>query len=380
MICQRLLGIAAFLATLSSLALGQPAYYNLGPAANVSGLSADGSVAAGYLTSGSFFYWTVSGGRVFVGGNGPGDGVGGSAMMSDDGTYFSGNSTDPITQLSQMSRYHIPSQTWELLGGIGSSSGIEGSSGWGMSGNGQSVVGLGWVNAGTAHAIQWTSPGPTQDLGSTFDGSSSRANATNYDGGVVVGWQDGDNGRQAAIWDQGVQSLIFDNMGDPVGEASDVSGDGNWVVGQGGFGEPWRYNRSTGVFENLGLVDPNASFPSRGATGVSDDGRTIVGFERDFFNPFGGNFGTIWIEGLGIQDLTVFATAAGVPLPLGVQLIIPLAISADGRTIAGIDNSFEGFVVTIPEPGTIVSLAIAVAVLLGRTRGRLKPAMRETVH
>jgi hypothetical protein len=32
-----------------------PAYYNLGASANVSGLSADGSVASGYLTAGPFF-------------------------------------------------------------------------------------------------------------------------------------------------------------------------------------------------------------------------------------------------------------------------------------------------------------------------------------
>lgn len=351
MIRKRLLVLVAFLATAGALSHGQPAYHNLGPGANVSGLSADGSVASGYVNGGPFFFWTPGGGQVFVGGNGAGSGsVGGSSMISDDGTYFGGNTTDPATQLSEMSRYHIPSGTWQLLGGIGSSSGSEGSSAWGLSGDGQTVVGLGWVNAGSAHAIQWKSPGPTQDLGSTVMGNSSRANATNFDGNIVVGWQDNDNGRQAAVWNQGVQSLVFDNMGNPVGEASDVSGDGNWVVGQGGFDEPWRLNRSTGVLDRLGILDPNAFFPSRGATGVSDDGRTVVGFERDFSNPFGGTFGTIWIEGQGIQDLTTYAVASGVPLPLGVQLTIPLAISADGKTIAGLDNFFGGFIVTVPEP------------------------------
>jgi hypothetical protein len=343
-----------------------PAYYNLGPSANVSGLSADGSVASGYVTSGPFFYWTAGGGIIPVGGNGPGDGTGGSAGISDDGTYFSGNSTD-TNGLSQMSRYHIPTGTWQLLGGIGGASGVEGSSGWGISGNGQSVVGLGWVNGGTAHAIQWTSPGPTQDLGSTVAGNSSRANATNFDGSIVVGWQDTDLGRQGAIWNQGVQTLLFDN-GEAVFEASDVSADGNWVVGQGGFGEPWRYNRSTGQLIRLGVIDPNAFFPSRGATGVSDDGRTVVGFERDFSNPFGGTFGTIWIEGEGIQDLTAFARAAGVAIPDGIALNIPLAISADGSTVAGLDNFFNGFVVTLPEPTALVAIAPLCLTALRRRR------------
>ncbi|MFZ5832172.1 MAG: hypothetical protein ACOY3P_18975 [Planctomycetota bacterium] len=374
-----------FAGKLDNAADGAPSYYNLGPSANVSGLSADGSVASGYITAGPFFYWTAAGGQVFVGGIGPGDGVGGSAAISDDGACFSGNTIDPNTQLSEMSRYHIPTGTWELLGGVGSSSGVEGSSGWGISGNGQSVVGLGWINGGTAHAIQWIPPGPTHDLGSTVANNSSRANATNFDGSIVVGWQDNRNGRQAALWNEGMQTLLFDNIGDPLGEASDVSGDGNWIVGQGGFGEPWRYNRSTGNVDRLGVLDPNASFPSRGSTGVTDDGRTVVGFERDFSNPFGGTFGTIWIEGQGIQDLTTYAMEAGVPIPAGVQLAIPLAISADGSTIAGLDNHFDGFIITVPEPATRSLLLSAMTLIilggglrLGHSRGagvRFRPQL-----
>ena len=112
-----------------------------------------------------------------------------------------------------------------------------------MSGNGQSVVGLGWISGGTAHAIQWNPPGPTTDLGSTFPGNSSRANATNFDGSVVAGWQDGDNGRQAAIWTSGVQSLLFDNKGEALFEASDISEADGWLV-KIGFGEPRRLDPS----------------------------------------------------------------------------------------------------------------------------------------
>lgn len=360
--------LAIVLCASAGLLHAAPAYYNLGTGNYGSGVSANGSVVSGYGGAG-FFYWTPGGGVVDIGGHSPafGDGTGGSSGISDDGTYLGGN-TDDANTLSQISRYHIPSGTWQLLGGIGSSSGVEGSSAWGISGNGQSVVGLGWVNAGNAHAIQWNSPGPTQDMGSNPADRSSRANATNFDGSIVVGWQDNDNGRQAAYWNQGVQTLIFDNALNPLGEASDVSGDGNWIVGQGGFGEPWRYNRTTGNVDFLGILDPNAGFPSRGATAVSDDGRIVVGFERDFFNPFGGTFGTLWIEGQPIQDLTAFAIAAGVPLPAGVALNIPLAISGDGLTIAGIDNMFNGFVITVPEPSMLALIAPAAAMLVRRRK------------
>ncbi len=340
---------------------------NLGPGANVSGLSANGSVAAGYITGGQFFHWTPARGVVFVGGNGPGGGIGGSAVLSDDGTRFSGNSTNPVTNLSEMSYYSIPAGTWTRLGTIGGSSGNEASSGWGMSGNGQSVVGLGWVNAGTAHAIQWKQGGSTQDLCSTVAGMSSRANATNFDGSVVGGWQDDSTGfRQAAIWQNGVQSLIT-RLAQPVSEVLDVNAAGTYAVGYGGFATdslPWRYNTTTGQIELLGTIDPFNS--DRGATGVSDDGKTVVGFDRGF-PPFAGK-GTIWFEGIGIQNLTTFATSIGVPIPAGVTLTLPLAISADGLTISGFDNSFNGFVISIPEPASAGLAGFALSIVLMRRR------------
>ncbi len=332
-------------------------------------LSSDGRVAAGDRADG-FFYWTAAGGVTFIGGNSAsaGTGAGGDAGVSEDGAWLSGNSTNPSTNLSEMSLYEIANGSWTQLGSLGSSSGIEASGAWGISGDGQSVVGLGWVNAGSAHAIQWRQGGMTQDLGSTVPGNSSRANGTDYDGDVVVGWQDGALGRQGAIWDNGTQSLLFNGV-DPVAEAQDVSADGNWVVGLGGYGtadEPWRYNRATGDLDLLGVLDPSLNFPSRSATGVSDDGKTIVGFERAFgFPPM--QTGTIWREGLGLQDLTAYALSEGVPLPAGVQLSLPLAISADGLAIAGIDSNFNGFVVSIPEPATAgLASGLACMLLLSR--------------
>jgi hypothetical protein len=56
-----------------------------------------------------------------------------------------------------------------------------------------------------------------------------------------------------------------------------------------------------------------------------------------------------------------------VPLPDGINLNIPLAISADGSTIAGLDNSFNGFVITIPEPVSLTML-VPLCVLAVRRR------------
>lgn len=344
-------------------------YYNIGVGHTVFSLSGDGSVAAGDRVDG-FFHWTAAGGVNFIGGNSASAGLGhgGDAGLSEDGAWLSGNFDNPQTQLSEMSRYNIASGVWTPLGSLGSSSGVEASSSWGISGDGQSLVGLGWVNAGSAHAIQWKQGGMVEDLGSTVVGSSSRANATDFDGDVVVGWQDSDVGaRQAAIWQNGVQSLLTYN-GEPVAEAQDVTPDGNWVVGVGGYGtldQPWRYNIGTGELDLLGVINPDIFFGSRSATGVSDDGKTIVGFERDFFGFPAPTQGTIWREGIGLQDLTSFAINNGVPVPDGVQLTLPLAISGDGRVIAGINNQFEGFVVVLPEPATWISGVLATLALAG---------------
>ncbi len=341
--------------------IAQPAYYTM--AGLPTALSHDGTIAAGTAGSG-FFRWTVGGGLVGIGGIFDA----GDAGLSEDGMFISGSNLNATTNLSEMAHYDVASGTWTNLGGIGGSSGSNTSSGWGISGDGQSVVGLGWVNAGRAEAIQWRQGGSTTSLGSTVAGSSSRANATDLDGNIVVGWQDASSGfRQAAVWDNGVQTLLF-NGTDELSEAGDVTPDGNWVVGSGGFAtdfEPWRYNRTTGVLDVLGTINPLNQ--SRGATGISDDGRAVVGFDRAFGPPIFGQ-GTIWLEGSGLQNLTAYALSKGVPIPAGVTLALPMAISGDGTTIAGLASNAQGFVIVVPEPTGLGLVGVGLGIMLGRRR------------
>lgn len=353
----------------SHAAAGQ--YYNLGFFNYVSSVSSDGTVAAGYGGSG-FFHWNAADGLTEIGGNSPGNGYGGTASLSADGTRLSGNYTNPDTSISEAAVYDIAGGNWTLIGTLGSASGNEASSSWGMSGDGQSVVGLGWVTPGSGHAFQWFDGVGMSDLGSTVPGASSRANGVDFDGNVVVGWQDSEVGaRQGAFWQDGVQTVISYNGG-VVGEASAVTPDGNWIVGHAGYDapEPWRYNVSTGKIDLLGLVDPNLFFANYLATGVSADGSTVIGLEREFgFPP--NQYGTIWKEGLGIQRLTDYALANGVPLPAGTVLGIPLAISADGKVIGGIDNNYNGFLIVIPEPTTwALGLMAGLGLIAGAIRKR----------
>lgn len=355
-------------------AFAAPSYHTLGFFADGFAIANNGTVVG--EQSGTLFLWNPSTPDIlnFIGGNGASAGLGhgGQPDISADGTRVSGNFNN-AAGVSEMAIYDVATGVWTPLGNIGGSSGVEASGSWGMSRNGQHIAGLGWVNGGTAHGITWSqSTGVVTDLGSTVTGNSSRANAISNDGSVVVGWQDSDLGRQAAVWVNGVQRLLT-LPGDPtipLGEASAVTPDGRYVTGAGYVGLNWIYDTQLNIVTNLGTLGPIDGDPLfTGGVDWADDGKSFVGYERIFgFGPGAYARGYIWIEGQGLVDLTELALAAGVPLPADRILSLPLGISADGQTITGRDSAFEGFVITIPEPAGLGLLALAVPMLSRRRR------------
>lgn len=325
----------------------QAQYTNIGFLYAASGVNYDGTVVVGD-DGGELFMWTEQTGSVLIGGVAP-QGYGGRPDVSSDGSKIAGTSINPNTGLGELSVYDVDSDLWTNLGGIGGSSGNSTSSSWGISQDGTSIVGLGWVNAGSAHAIQWTAATGMVDLGSTVSGSSSRANDCNGDGSIVVGWQDSTTGfRQAAIWVNGVQELLTYPGGGPASEAGCVSFDGTFVGGSGGSGnnfQAWRYNVNTGI-ENIGPPPVNGW---RGATtGLSDDGSVVVGFYRPFPAPATQGQGFYYKDGLGLQNLNDLATNLGIDTQ-GRTLALPLAVSGDGTTVVGLADDGSGFVLRVAE-------------------------------
>jgi len=82
----------------------------------------------------------------------------------------------------------------------------------------------------------------------------------------------------------------------------------------------------------------------------------------------------VWTEGTGMQLLADFLTANGVSLPAGHTLYDCRAVSADGLTFGGAiigPSGLQGFVSTIPTPGTVslFSGVFLVAVRKRPTRG-----------
>lgn len=338
-------------------------FWDLGYGLTVSGSSADGSVIGAYVSGGSYYMWTAATGVTSIGGAWQG----GVASVSADGTRISGSAFGS-DGLNYAGYYSVGTRQWTTLGGIGGTSDTSASSGWNISGDGNTVVGLGWVNGGTAHAIASTAGGAMRDLGSL--GGSSRANGVSHDGSIIAGWVEQPDGQwTGAYWQNGTLHNMVDDQGNALQEAGAVSADGRWIVGSGNFGQTWRYNTETQQTEWLGDLDAAGDF--QGATGISADGQIIVGYDRGF-GPATFGQGTIWIEGQGMLDFTEYITSQGVDLG-GRTLALPLGVSADGRTFYGVDSAGSGFVVTIsavPEPATYAMMAGGLVLMLGRRRMR----------
>jgi len=304
-------------------------------------VSNTGVVAGSSTASVEYFIWTPDGGHQIIGGVSAGNGAGGQAGISADGTIVSATMADPGTGLYTAARYSIATDTWTPLGGLNGSCDNSISSGWGMSGDGTTLVGLGWDGC-SAYATYWIGDAAGVSLGTTSSGNSTRANGTNHDGSVIVGWQDG-NGRQGAVWVDGDQELITQPNGQAASEAYGVSSNGEWVSGMGvgpiwGVGDTWRYNTVTNVSETVPNLTTGGGRYMAG-TGISGDGSMIVGGTWPFGVPayFGNAF--VWREGKGTQQLPVYFDEIGVSYPAGFTFSFVSGISDDGRWLTGWGSS-----------------------------------------
>ena len=298
------------------------------------GISATGT-AAGVFNAPQHIMWTPGGGAMPIGGGSP---SAGQVKVSEDGLFICSSVVNLATGKEEMARYDVVAGTWTPLGGLGSSSGDSTSSGWGISGDVQSVVGLAWINAGTAHAAQWVaSTNSVIDLGSTVAGNSSRANGVDFDGNVVVGWQDG-NSRQGAVWVNGVQELITRPDGSPAGEAYGVSANGRWVTGIS-FSSPFG-TASTYVYDtqlNTVQIIPNLSVGAgsrMAGTAVSDDGQMVVGGTWPLGPATFGN-AFVWRAGIWTVPFTDYLAEIGVTPPANYTFSFITDMSDDGRWMVG---------------------------------------------
>jgi probable HAF family extracellular repeat protein len=160
------------------------------------------------------------------------------------------------------------------------------SAAWGVSADGSVVVGTGRSSSGF-EAFRWTLNGGMAGLGSLPGGRSySYASAVSDDGAVVVGNSGSTEGGQAFRWTAGGGMVGLGDLpgGDFFSWANDVSADGSVVVGRSKTGfddEAFIWDAAHGIrrvqdaLEAAGL--DLTGWTLEDATGVSADGRTVVG-------------------------------------------------------------------------------------------------------
>jgi len=289
------------------------------------------------------------------------------------------------------------------------------STAYAASANGLVIVGESFSGPGSSvQAFRWENDVMTGlgDLPGSF--FSSRAYCVSANGSVIVGESRSASGYEAFRWTQeegmvGLSDLTGFKRGYSV--AYGISADGSIIVGESasyrGVNEAFRWTKEEGMV-GLGFLyvptePPEAESQAKAisadgsvivgwstssrlgyeafrwedgvmtglgiigcAYAVSADGSVIVGatiFDRSAF---------IWDETNGARDLKdVLVNDCGLDLT-GWTLERATGISADGLTIVGYGTNpagfTEGWIATIPEPGTVSLLVFGTVLLLKKRR------------
>jgi probable HAF family extracellular repeat protein len=260
--------------------------------------TADGSIAVGQVSSGSYatyqmqaFRWTGEAGLVPLGDLPGGDVRSFAYGVSDDGQTVVGSGTR-AEGISEAFRW-MPSQGMQGLGFLPGKT--KQSHAYDVSGDGSVVVGFssrfemqGDYHVVTQHeAFRWTAATGMIGLGDLEGGEFwSIANAVTDDGSVIVGGGWGENGTEAFRWTAetgmvGLGMLPSESGLEPYSEAYGVSGDGSIIVGVStGHAMVWDERHGLRTIASLltaGGVDLGAWRLLR-AVDVSADGRVIIGY------------------------------------------------------------------------------------------------------
>jgi hypothetical protein len=346
------LSLAALASLAASASAQVPLYIDLSPGSTATDVTNTGTdiVVVGTLLSGQPFRWTFSSGVETPLGGGSTT----SPRVSTDGNTVSAT----INGTDQAAYWTVSSGVWTPGPTMGALCGSTDTIAYGLSGDGLTVVGGGYVGPGAcagAHADAWhVVPGTIQDLGGLFSDPASRAFDTNSNGTICVGWKDLLNGtRQGARWVNGVlqPQLIWTDPSTMIpyklGAAQAINTLGTIIVGGTIYGNPvptswgkaaWRIDSGTGLTTPLPNLTGATTYAQALAT--SNDGTRIVGH-------IGGNFlgstAILWVNNVPnqLRDYLVAQSATG-----GVagytDLGIALGISDDGNAICGRGTGIAG--------------------------------------
>ena len=246
--------------------------------------------------------------------------------------------------------------------------GGSGSNVFDLSRDGDTAVGLAFVDCTNAYAFKWTGKGGVKLLpkkseqqqcpdgaGGTYScEGSSRANTVSGNGNVVGGWEEipeAGGFRVGSIWVGNAQTLLRDPSGDNlfggwVGEVMGVNSAGTIAVGLHSgpqMKDAYKWTPSTGVV-TLGRYPGQVCYQDwfsgeevcedreTVAYSVSDDGKVITGAGR-VLNA-GIDDAAIYTPRMGWMLLGDFLKSQGV-LEASRWQMLGAIVSADGKTLAG---------------------------------------------
>jgi uncharacterized membrane protein len=253
--------------------------------------------------------------------------------------------------------------------------------------DGTVVVGLMGFPSG---AFRWTSSSGFEVLESESLDGASEALAVSDDGAVVVGKAQPESGVSVVPFRWTADTGMVSLNGRVRGEAHDVTGDGAVIVGNtqtsNGF-EAFRWTESSGI---MPLGDLPGGGVNGSASAVGAGGNAIVGLSSTGFGgPNGPVFEAfIWTPSGGIRNLRDaligdfgFASALA-----GWQLTHATGISADGRVIVGYGinpaGQDEAWLAVLPPPEPLV-LTVSFsdgAVVLSWPESDPPAVLERTVH
>lgn len=344
------------------------------------GVSGDGSVAFGssIISSGGWeaFRWTAGAGIQSVG-DLPGGHVGGYAFDSSyDGSVivgrsFTNNSSgQPVerayvwTQEAGMEELPLPDDPYfsDPVFSTGSTGAFA------VSADGQTVAGLASKSGGPYNrSIIWDLQDNTATLMDWPYNTSVVLEISEVDisanGSTILVSGSPDS----FLWTQG------DGYGTTVSGAIALSGDGSAVLGNGWTDDPEPY-RDSFVWNQqdgksfLGALD---GWSTNHATVISYDGSTVAGYLFNDPMQYEDFAAYIWNEQDGVRLIQdILENDYNLDLT-GWTLTNATGISDDGLTLVGNginpDGVEEGWIATIPEPATIILLALG-SVILSRRR------------
>ncbi|MBL0921691.1 MAG: hypothetical protein IBJ10_06130 [Phycisphaerales bacterium] len=215
-------------------------------------------------------------------------------------------------------------------------------SAWGLSGDGSTLTGFYWgTGPGSAKPCTWSASTGVVALERT-PGRSARVNAADFDGDVVVGWEERSDGAwQPTVWRNGVKSRLTESEG--FAEAYGVNADGTIIVGD--WWDPseakvvmtvWTWNGAAYTRQSFGaLPGTSPNFGGSWLSAVSADGTVAVGGNRYSQSPGGPMDGLVWTAQSGLMRDTDFLASLGLSVPANSDIRTFDAVSGDGRVIVG---------------------------------------------